>query len=62
MLLITLIFSIFFNSNFIIQYLMFMLVLSHCTLYRGTFSSFYIWSVVSAVAAFLDPWSARFYC
>ena len=46
--LITLIFSRFFHSNFIIQYLLFILVLFYCTTLL-----YVIWAVVSAVVAFL---------
>jgi len=45
---ITLIFSRFFHSNFIIQYLLFILVLSYCTMLL-----YVTWAVVSAVAVFL---------
>jgi len=48
MMLITLIFSRFFHSNFIIQYLLFSTSLSYCTTLL-----YVIWAVVSAVAAFL---------
>jgi len=48
MMLITLILSWFFHSNFIIQYLLCILVLSYCTALL-----YVIWVVVSAVAAFL---------
>ena len=48
MMLITLIFSRFFHSNFIIHYLLSILVLSYCTTLL-----YVIWAVVSAVAAFL---------
>jgi len=48
MMLITLIFSKFFRSNFINQYLLFILVLSYCTMLL-----YVIWAVVSAVTAFL---------
>ena len=47
--LITLIFSRFYHSNFIIQYLLFSTFLSYCTMLL------YVWAVVSAVAAFLTP-------
>jgi len=48
--LITLIFSRCFHSNFIIQYLLFSTFLSYCTMLL-----YVIWAVVSAVAAFLTP-------
>ena len=48
MMLITLIFSRFFRSNFIIQYLLFSTFLSYCTMLL-----YVMWAVVSAVGAFL---------
>ena len=53
--LITLIFSRFFDFNFIIQYWSFIFALSYYTVLL-----FVIWAVVSAVAAFLTAWNTCF--
>ena len=56
MMLSTLIFSRFFHSNFIIQYLLFSTFLSYCTMLL------YVMGSCKCRRGLSDPWNIRFYC